>query len=83
MQLSEVFAVLIQGTGFVPSRSDTWVVLPLVEKAEMLVIGVVESYHCEVLLQMWNPSAIDDRARFGFRFPDWMLRMPWERRELC
>jgi hypothetical protein len=31
MHLSEIFAVLLQGPGFLPGGSDTWVILPSVE----------------------------------------------------
>lgn len=50
VQLPQVLAMLIQRSGLVPSSSNTWVILPLVEQAKMLRVGVVEGNHREMLL---------------------------------
>jgi hypothetical protein len=77
MELAEIFAVLIQSPGFVPSSGDTRVVLPVVEELQMVRVPVIESNHCEMLTEMWYPSAVDDRPGFRFRFADGMRSMPW------
>lgn len=82
MQPAEVPAMLIQCPGFIPPSSDTWVILPLVEKVEMIRVRVVDRDHGKMLLQMRDPSTVDDRARFRFWFPGWMHSVPWYGRKL-
>jgi hypothetical protein len=73
VELSEIFAVLIHCPGFIPASSHTWVILPVMEEVEMIRICIVDSDHCEMLLEMRYPPAVDDRPRFRLRFS---YRMP-------
>lgn len=77
VQLAEILAMLIQCPGFVPSSSDTWIILPIVEQLEVLVIGVVESNHSKMLLKMGYPSAVDDGPWLRLWFPDRMHSVSW------
>jgi hypothetical protein len=77
VKLSEICTVLIQGPSFLPCSSDTWVILPVVEKIEMMRICVVNSDHRKMFLKMWYPPAIDDRSRFRFWLPYRMHSVPW------
>jgi hypothetical protein len=60
MQLSEILAMLIHCPGFVPASGHTWVVLPVVEKVEMIWVGVVDSDHRKMLVEVWYPPAVNN-----------------------
>ena len=69
---AKVLAVLVESSRFVPALRDTGVILPFMEKAQMLGIRVVERNHGEGLIKMGDPSTIDDRARRGFGWSNWV-----------
>lgn len=81
MQLTQILSVLFESSRLVPTSSHEWVILPLVEEAQMLVIPVVEREHAEMLVKMGDISAVDDRAAFGLLRSSWVEGMDallWE-----
>lgn len=82
MQLAEIFAVLFQCPGFVPSSCNSGIILPGVEQIKMIGVGIIKSDHGKMLFQMRDPSAIDDRSWFRLGLPDGMHRVSWHSREL-
>lgn len=70
---AEILAVVLQGALFVPALGHTWIVHPVVEKPQMLLALPIEDNHGKGLLDMGNPSAVDEGAGSGLCWPDRMI----------
>lgn len=56
--------MLLERARLIPACGNERIVLPLIEEAQVLVVLVVERENAEVLVEMWNISAVDDGAAF-------------------
>lgn len=70
VKAAEILPVLIESAGFVPALGNTRIVLPVMEKLEVLRVVVVQRHHGEHFIQMRDVAGVDQTSTLGLRRAD-------------